>query len=157
VPPYDEDIHTPQRIYGITGPTALTIGEYHVCGLLPNGTVKCWGDDSEGQLGDGLGGRQSATPLSVVGLNGVTSIAAGLELACAIAGDGLTHCWGYGALGNAGTTPQSNTPVVVMGLPDAQKLPSSAGTRNNIMCAIRADGSIACWGGQMAAPVTATW
>jgi alpha-tubulin suppressor-like RCC1 family protein len=164
---------TPQTISGITGPTALTIGEYHFCGLLSDGTVKCWGDDSEGQLGDGHSAGQSATPLAVVGLTGATAIAAGLGDTCAIAGDGLVRCWGFGGLGNGGTaSSESDTPVVVMGLPDAMKLPANAGDNNGTGCAIRADGSIACWGsnydamlgvgssvnyGQTALPVTATW
>jgi hypothetical protein len=116
---------------------------------------------------------KSATPLGVVGLSGVTSIVAGLSMTCEIAGDGLVRCWGYGGLGNGGTaSAYSNTPVVVMGLPDARKLPADAGMNNGTMCAVRADGSIACWGSgydgmlgnnnaygyaQTAVPVTATW
>jgi hypothetical protein len=160
---------SPKTISGITAPTALTIGEFHVCGLLPDGTVRCWGDDNEGQLGDGRLTTQSTTPLKVVGLTGVSAIAAGLLDACAIAGDGVTRCWGLGPLGNGGTdSALSYTPVAVMGLPDARKLSANEDTA----CAIRADGSIACWGsnndgmlgdsgthtyGQTPVPVTAAW
>jgi hypothetical protein len=38
---------------GLTGVTQLAVGLRHACGLLEGGTVRCWGDDEEGQLGDG--------------------------------------------------------------------------------------------------------
>jgi alpha-tubulin suppressor-like RCC1 family protein len=144
LPPFAQDVPSPSTVAGITGPIALTIGEYHVCGLLPAGTIKCWGSNTQGQLGDGHLTSRSATPLDVVGISGAMAVAAGLLDTCAIGADGRARCWGFGGLGDGGTaSSSSNTPVVVMGLSDARKLSANEATG----CAVRADGSVACWGG----------
>jgi alpha-tubulin suppressor-like RCC1 family protein len=88
------------------------------CALLSDGTVKCWGSDGDGQLGDGgpidMFGK-SATPVAVSGLTGVTTIAAGPNHFCALVAGGAIKCWGFNntnQLGNGGTT-DSPTPVSV--------------------------------------------
>jgi alpha-tubulin suppressor-like RCC1 family protein len=40
--------------------TSLTAGQQHVCALLSDGTVRCWGDNAEGQLG--YGNIETTTP-----------------------------------------------------------------------------------------------
>ena len=51
LPPFAQDVPFPTTVAGIAGPMALTIGQYHVCGLLPAGTIKCWGSDTPRQPG----------------------------------------------------------------------------------------------------------
>jgi alpha-tubulin suppressor-like RCC1 family protein len=74
--------------------------------------AQCWGENIEGQLGDGST-PLSPTPVSVTGLSsGVSSIAAGENHACVLSNGGL-KCWGYnnqGQLGNNNTT-NSATPT----------------------------------------------
>ena len=139
-PPSPSDNPSPSIIGGVSGPIALSIGEYHVCGLFPGGTVKCWGGNSDGELGDGQLERQSVTPIDVTGIDGGIAIDAGELDTCVVGNDGRVRCWGYGALGNEGT--QSSLPTVVMGLSDARAVVTNVTNG----CALRADGSVACWG-----------
>jgi hypothetical protein len=53
-------------VSGITTATSIAIGYYHSCALLSGGTIKCWGKNSRGQLGDGTT-TDSATPVDVIG------------------------------------------------------------------------------------------
>ncbi|MGB3035680.1 MAG: RCC1 domain-containing protein, partial [Candidatus Microthrix parvicella] len=48
-------------------PTAITAGDFHTCAVLQNGTAKCWGSNSVGQLGDGTTTTR-LTPTTVTGL-----------------------------------------------------------------------------------------
>ena len=85
------------------------------CVLTNAGTVECWGDNGDGQLGNGTT-TNWYTPVS--GLSGVMSVAAGLDDTCVLTNAGTVECWGfnaYGQLGN-GTTTSSDVPVAVIGL-----------------------------------------
>jgi len=133
----------PVAVSGIAGASAITTGAYHTCALLGNGTLRCWGRNSQGQLGNGTLTR-SSTPVPVGGITGVAAVSGGGAHTCAVLGDGTVWCWGdnqFGQLGN-GTTITSTTPVQVTGMAGA--LDVSAGWRHT--CALLGDGTISCWG-----------
>jgi len=44
---------TPQKVAGVRGRTSVTVGSAHACGLRSDATVWCWGNNAEGQIGDG--------------------------------------------------------------------------------------------------------
>ena len=92
-----------------TGRTAVAVsaGGSHTCAILDNGELKCWGWDSEGQLGDGGGSSNTWAPSSTaINLGtGRTAVAvsAGNQHTCAILDNGELKCWGwdyYGQLGD---------------------------------------------------------
>lgn len=97
-----------------TDVSQLTGGSSHSCALLSDGTIRCWGSNGLGQLGNGTT-TDSNIPVAVSGLSGATAIAAGSNHTCAVLPDSTLKCWGsnqLGQLGN-GTTKDSSTPVTV--------------------------------------------
>jgi alpha-tubulin suppressor-like RCC1 family protein len=112
---------TPVSVTGISTATAITFGGAHACARLTDGTLKCWGLNTFGQLGDGTT-TGSSTPVSVTGISTATGITAseggGTDHTCAVLAGGTVKCWGYnggGQLGD-GTTTDSSVPVTVIGL-----------------------------------------
>ncbi len=137
------------NVKGLTsGVTAITSGIMHSCALLSSGSVKCWGANNYGQLGDGTTSNRNE-PAQVSGLtSGVVSISGGYEHTCAVLTNGEAKCWGrngYGELGD-GTTTNRNVPtsVKVDGQPISGIASISGGLRHT--CAITTGGAAKCWG-----------
>jgi alpha-tubulin suppressor-like RCC1 family protein len=134
----------PAQPTGIGGVVAVATGQGHACVLLGSGLVKCWGDNSSGQLGNGTSGGPSNTAVSVSGLTLAVAIAAGENFTCVLRVDGTARCWGFGnsgQLGN-GTFNNSSVPVTVSGLSNAVAITAGRGHA----CALLADGTARCWG-----------
>jgi alpha-tubulin suppressor-like RCC1 family protein len=127
--------------------TALTTGYWHNCVVQSVGPPLCWGNNSEGQLGDGTTVNRR-TPVPVTDLAGATALAAGRAHTCAVIGDGSARCWGQnlsGQLGDGTVMPsRRTTPGSVIGLAGPVIAIAPGG---NHTCAIVAGGSVQCWGG----------
>ena len=138
-----------------TGRTAVAVsaGHYHVCAILDNGDLKCWGNDLDGQLGDGGSNTDTNAPSSnAIDLGpGRTAVevSAGSGVTCAILDNGDLKCWGdnwYGQVGNGGgrgdvTSPPSTAINLGTG---RTAVAVSAGA--DFVCALNDIGEVRCWG-----------
>ncbi len=128
-------------IEGSNGASGLVVGRAHACALAGGRTI-CWGDNKQGQLGDG-GNTASTSAVAVTGDPGFTVLSAGATHTCGLAG-GKAYCWGRGRegqLGDGGTSDRKK-PVAVRGGQSFVQI--SAG--GNHTCAVTAAGQAYCWG-----------
>jgi alpha-tubulin suppressor-like RCC1 family protein len=107
-----------RKVGSLSGVIDVDSGLGHVCALLSDATVKCWGANNYGQLGDDSE-LNSSSPVSVAGLAAAEDLAVGRNHACVIvtatATQTLIECWGLntdGQLGN-GMNENSRVPVDV--------------------------------------------
>ncbi len=117
------DRPSPRAVTGVTGATDIAVGSNHTCALIgsgPGSSVKCWGNNSRGEIGDGTS-TQRAIPVTVPLLTNVVELSSGDMHTCARLTDGTLKCWGYNLYGQLGdgTTTQRNTPTVVPGVTGA--------------------------------------
>jgi alpha-tubulin suppressor-like RCC1 family protein len=80
-------------LYAIAGIAQIAVGNGHTCTVHDDGTVRCWGSNSSGELGDGTV-EDRLTPTPVVGLTDAVSIAAEQHHTCALRRSGELVCWG---------------------------------------------------------------
>ncbi len=131
--------------------TMIAAGSYHFC-AIDNGAAKCWGNNTNGELGSVKAGIEptiAIRPRQVLGLSsGVTMIAAGFQHSCAIQ-NGALYCWGKngdGQLGNGSTSVEIFLPVPVSGLGFGV---TKVAVGHKHTCAIQAVNgaeNVHCWG-----------
>ncbi len=134
---------TPVAVSGLAGVRAIAAGGSHAMALLSDGTVRAWGYNAWGQLGDGTY-TNSNVPTQVAGLTDVVAIAVGGTHSLAVLADGTVRAWGwngYGQLGD-GSTTHSPTPVPVTGLSGVTAIAAGTGTS----MALLSDGTVRAWG-----------
>ena len=120
----------------------LGAGKLHACAVEHDGRVVCWGDNRQGQVGDGTYVSR-AKPTPVRGMPRAAEVALGDAFSCGRRG-GEVMCWGantFGQLGVGGRGERTGA-VPVHGLGDAVEI--AAGAEH--ACARRANGTVACWG-----------
>ena len=140
---------TPVGVVGLSGAvvTGVACGAGHTCALLQNGTVRCWGDNALGQLGDSSVVTRFTPSLPVTGLpEPVAQLALGAFHSCAVlATSRSVMCWGYngdGQLGGGAVSLREVTPVPVLG--STAVIALAVGYHHG--CILVASGSVQCWG-----------
>jgi alpha-tubulin suppressor-like RCC1 family protein len=140
---------------------SVSPGTYHTCGLTTVGTAWCWGDNHNGQLGNGtfttanvcdlpgsLPRPCSSSPIAVSGGYTFNTLDAGTFHTCALATSGAAFCWGnnFSSQLGDGTTTDQPAPVAVLG--GLTLATVSAGLTHT--CGVATGGAIYCWGPQPA-------
>ena len=147
------DEPSPVQVRGIKGAIAVDADGDHSYALLSDGTVRAWGENDEGQLGNGTT-KESNSPVRV-SISGVAALASGkghtlaLTSAKSKLGKGVVLAWGDNRLGQLGlgTATDSNrtTPVKVKGLP-GKVIGIAAGVGGDYSLALLANGTVWSWG-----------
>ena len=114
----EANIYSAREVSGLgSNVQDVTLGIGFTCAVVSGG-VKCWGQNTFGQLGNGESGDGlfSISPVDVTGLSETTTaVQAGDNFACAILNDGRAQCWGAGTVGQLGNGDinNSNTPQLL--------------------------------------------
>lgn len=146
------DSHRAVPVVGL-GPdstvTMISAGFGHTCAVV-GAAVQCWGDNNNGQLGNGTD-DDSMTPVGVSGLTGsVSAVTSGDTHTCAVVDDGV-QCWGSNQYGQLGTGSFNSSSVPVTALPPGSGV-TAVTAGQNYTCAIStANGATTtrCWGNGM--------
>ncbi len=168
---YDDD--TPQAVAGIADAISVSsdggVNYDSYCAVLSTGGVDCWGDNTDGQLGNGTVGGPDIdsfqsqysgydSPQPVSGVTGATSVASDQYGACAVLSTGGVDCWGdntFGELGDGSVGGPDvlgfsdeysgyDTPQPVSDMTDATSVASDA--YDDGYCAVLSSGDADCWG-----------
>ena len=135
---------SPTAVPGLSLVDKLATGYGHTCARVASvpSSVRCWGSNEFGQLGDGTT-TSRRSPTYVPGLI-ASQVAARANHTCALRPGGSVRCWGLNYSGQLGdtTTAHKSSPTDVTGLSGVVEL--AAGGSHT--CARVTDGSVRCWG-----------
>jgi alpha-tubulin suppressor-like RCC1 family protein len=158
-PGITSSIRTPSSLIGgaaapLAGIGSLALGAQHSCALLADATIRCWGDNEEGEAGNNTMTARQTSPVTVLAddlgtLTDVTGLAAGGHATCARLGDGTLRCWGRndnGQIGDGTATDRRRATTVVKtdGTPLSRVAQVDVGDSHS--CAVLTDGTARCWG-----------
>ena len=136
-------------VSGLDGKTdkvmAVSAAEDHSCLVLEDGSIRCFGENLYGELGDGKT-VMSLVPVVAQFPKGATDVATGIQFTCALFGSSTMQCLGKGGAGQLGNGAfaQSPSPVVV-NLPEGTFVKALAAKFNHI-CVLGSEGRLWCWG-----------
>ena len=123
---------------------ALAAGLSHTCGINSSGVLKCWGEGSDGELGNGKGTLSKVPVLPSISGTAIF-VGAGGSHTCAVLANGTAFCWGYGFDGQLGDgqATSNDSPTEVASLANVTRI-DGGGDQS---CAIANGGTVMCWGG----------
>ncbi|MBZ5703099.1 MAG: hypothetical protein LAN84_14800 [Acidobacteriia bacterium] len=146
-------VFKPQPIPNLAGVKSIAAGHDFALALLEDGTVKAWGKNKYGQVGDEVI-SDSPVPLTVPGIDSAIAISAGEDYALALLRDGTVRVWGSGTNDSAyfagarspsihadSNYPWTAKPVAIPGLRNVVAISAGA-----TALALLADGSVRMWG-----------
>jgi alpha-tubulin suppressor-like RCC1 family protein len=134
---------TSVEVLNVSHAVQLAAGASHTCARLDNGTVRCWGRNRGGQIGDGtINVRPVAT--TVAGLSGARNIAASGDATCATTSTGAPTCWGDQA--SASQPPTAATQEAKRAQTTDLRNTSSVVEGEGHACRVVTLGVVECWG-----------
>jgi alpha-tubulin suppressor-like RCC1 family protein len=143
------DQHSPVDVQNLTGRVIqIASGNSHSCALTSTGAVLCWGNNYDGQLGDGTT-VDHHTPAAVSGSIpysiAANSFSIGAIHACMVTSANAAECWGGNTSSQVGdgTTTERHSPAAVNGLSNGVSSITANGTHS---CALTNTGGVKCWG-----------
>ncbi|HET7023602.1 MAG TPA: hypothetical protein VFI39_00175 [Gemmatimonadales bacterium] len=127
----------------------VSVGNDHACAIDTLGRGWCWGDDTYGELGNGIpldSSPMGYQPQRVAGGHTFVQVASGWNHVCALDGAGRTWCWGDNGFGQLGGSSlrNSSTPLQIAGAPAFRAL--AQGGNSSTTCGIATDNTAYCWG-----------
>jgi RHS repeat-associated protein len=136
--------NNPGDVSGLSmGAVSIETGKDYSCAISSIGDIRCWGDNTYSQLGDGKVTLHTS-PVEVSGLSsGIVAVAVGYYHTCALTSSGGVKCWGSGGQIGDGTTTIRYTPVDVSGLTSGVTAIAAGFTHT---CALTSSGGVKCWG-----------
>jgi alpha-tubulin suppressor-like RCC1 family protein len=130
--------------------SSINAGNLFSCSIDLTKDAYCWGNNSNGQLGNNNAPTDSSAPVLVNGGLSFSSISLGDFHTCAISVAGSAYCWGSnnvgGQLGNGGVGVISGVPVTVSDPTGGAVSYSSLSAGANYSCAVTSLGNLYCWG-----------
>jgi hypothetical protein len=141
----------PLQIAGALSLSSLTVGDSVACGLAASGAAYCWGDQTYGELGNGIAADgKSSLPVRVTGpltsAATFTQVSAGGSHVCALVSGGSAYCWGRDdalQLGG-GDMIKANASTPVTAAPGKAFKQIASG--RSFTCGLQTDGVTFCWG-----------
>jgi len=138
----------------------IVAGDTHACAILSNATVKCWGHNDHGKLGQTLGANigdgigpsvADVSPLSFGASRVAVQLTAGSAHACALLDNHSVQCWGNNSDGQLGvgdtTDRQTPTTVTLPAGKSVAQITTGIEYTKGHTCALFTDGTVSCWGG----------
>ncbi|MDQ3036848.1 MAG: hypothetical protein M3Y87_30925, partial [Myxococcota bacterium] len=120
-------------------------GDGHMCGIRADGTLWCWGDNMDGQLGSGdLTSRAVPVRVGDVGPWELVVGGNGGDHTCALRDDGSLWCMGQADYGQLGIGPSGDRTTPTQVLMGTTWIAVAAG--HHFTCGIQTGGSLWCWG-----------
>lgn len=120
------------------------------CAVTVRGRLRCWGDNSDGQLGT-RGTAPTLLAVPAVGVDPrVSRVAAGDTHACAVDLRGAVLCWGANGAGQLGNGSTASS-LAAVGVPGLESRVASLSAADGRTCAVR-EGAVLCWGRALGDP-----
>jgi hypothetical protein len=133
----------PVKVVGLLQYLQVGVGAYHTCAVTTTKKAYCWGNNGNGQIGDGTTNRRF-TPRAVAGGLSFDRVSASFYHTCGETSSDQAYCWGYNGYGQLGdgTTSQRLTPTRVQGGLLFKQV--DAGTYHT--CGVASGSQAYCWG-----------